>query len=121
MVSITTKKLPTPIIIHNSTASNRGRTPTFLTIESESPAPMKNNVTTNAFLEIYTIMSLTAAGIPQYVLITIANTKRKINQGMAILLPYLSRNTNIVAKARGIIHNALVHLISVAISHASRP
>ena len=51
---------------------------------------------------------------------TIASTKRKMNQGMETL-PEPSRNTNIVANARGIIHRARVSLMSVAICRASSP
>ena len=52
IVFITTKKEDTPIIIHRRTASNSGFTPTFLIMDKESPAQMKNRVTTRAFLEM---------------------------------------------------------------------
>ena len=54
------------------------------------------------------------------VLMSIANTKKTINQGTETFAPF-SRIINVVAKASGNIHSARVHLISVAVCKASAP
>ena len=117
---LTTKKLTTPIIIQRAIANNKGFMPTFLIVEIDKPAPIKNNVKINPFLANHAKVLVSSCGREQYVFITMAIINRKINQGIDMRFD-LSRNISIVIRASGIIQRARVSFINVAVCKAIGP
>ncbi len=109
------------ITIHRRMPCIRGFTPTDLSTSVDSDAPMKNIVRVRQRRAIPDMTMPTAGMLSSTnVLRRMAIMKKRMNHGIVIFLSWLL-NMKDVARARGMIHKALVSLMVVATFRASSP
>ena len=99
----------------------KGLMPTARMVSIDSDAPMKNIVNVRKRLAMPDMMVPTCGTLSRTnVFRSIAMMKYRMNHGIVNLLSLLLK-MNDVTSAKGMIHNALVSLIVVAICRASSP
>lgn len=113
-------KLTIAINIHNETPNINGFAPTDLSVVSDSPEPIRNSVTVIPLFESKTMKEVRLWGRLKRVFATIANIKKRMNQGIFIFDSFCLKK-KVVAIERGIIQSARVSFTIVATSKALCP